>query len=242
MRAQIILRMLTLKHFGLEEKMQYCSKCKIQIRGYKKVCPLCQGKLTGDPELPIYPVLKKHVSRVSLLRIATFLMAALEIVMLSARFLVSREVDTDAPWISLVMVVDFVVWLDIAMALMLRNNILKIVTFQAYALMAAVIGIDYYTGLHGWALIWVVPLLFLGLAIFTFSIGFATHAHLEDYLYYLVLSTVMAQLQWIPVLNGINTFTWPAVICMTAFLILAAAVIVFRFHDLKNASAKMWNM
>ena len=33
--------------------MQECKKCKITIRGNKKCCPLCQGRLNGEPEEPV---------------------------------------------------------------------------------------------------------------------------------------------------------------------------------------------
>ena len=71
--------------------MQYCPKCKVKVRGYKTECPLCQGRLTGTPESPAYPVLKKRVSRVSLLKILTFILAVIVIVMISARFLLVHQ-------------------------------------------------------------------------------------------------------------------------------------------------------
>ena len=30
--------------------MQYCPKCRIKMRGDKAECPLCGGRVTGDPE------------------------------------------------------------------------------------------------------------------------------------------------------------------------------------------------
>ena len=48
--------------------------------------------------------------------------------------------------------------------------------------------------------------------------------------------------QIIPLALGQNHFEWPAVICMALYLILAVGAVVFRFRDLKNASAKYFNV
>ncbi len=47
--------------------MQYCPKCKINIRGHKTCCPLCQGQLQGEPEKNPFPVLAKPKVRSYLL-------------------------------------------------------------------------------------------------------------------------------------------------------------------------------
>ncbi len=35
--------------------MLYCKKCNVSINGNKKCCPLCQGKLLGEPSVEAYP-------------------------------------------------------------------------------------------------------------------------------------------------------------------------------------------
>ena len=60
--------------------MQYCPKCRINIRGNKSCCPLCQGELAGEPAEDVFPVLvPRKISQASLLKIATFCFAAVEI-------------------------------------------------------------------------------------------------------------------------------------------------------------------
>ena len=60
--------------------MQYCPKCKIQIRGNKACCPLCQGKLTKDPQDPAFPALKHRiVTSFSIIKVSTFLFLVLEL-------------------------------------------------------------------------------------------------------------------------------------------------------------------
>ncbi|MCR5772676.1 MAG: hypothetical protein K6G87_15760 [Butyrivibrio sp.] len=223
--------------------MQYCPKCKVKVRGYKTECPLCQGRLTGTPEDPVYPVLKKRVSRVSLVKILTFILAVIFIVMLSARFLLIHELGRDDfSWPGVVMAISFMAWIDMVVALMLRGNVLKLVTFEAYAVMVFSYIANRILGNRGWDIAWIIPIVLVALLVFTIAIGIATKAHLEDYVNYLILDFIVAMLQIIPVISETNVFMWPAVICFAIYLILAAAIILFRFRDLKNASAKFWNM
>ncbi|PWT27750.1 MULTISPECIES: DUF6320 domain-containing protein [Butyrivibrio] len=223
--------------------MQYCPKCKVKVRGYKTECPLCQGRLTGTPEAPAYPVLKKRVSRVSLLKILTFILAVVVIIMLSARFILVHQIgNTDSSWPGVVITASFVVWVDMVVAIMLRGNILKLVTFEAYAVMLISYCTDRVFGNRGWDIAWTIPMTLIALLCFTILIGIVTRAHLEDYVNYLIFDFVVAMIQLIPIIRETNIFMWPAVICVALYLILAAAIILFRFRDLKNASAKFWNM
>lgn len=223
--------------------MQYCPKCKVKVRGYKTECPLCQGRLTGTPEAPAYPVLKKRVSRVSLLKILTFILAVVVIIMLSARFILVHQIgNTDSSWPGVVITASFVVWVDMVVAIMLRGNILKLVTFEAYAVMLISYCTDRVFGNRGWDIAWTIPMTLIALLCFTILIGIVTRARLEDYVNYLIFDFVVAMIQLIPIIRETNIFMWPAVICVALYLILAAAIILFRFRDLKNASAKFWNM
>lgn len=223
--------------------MQYCPKCKVKVRGYKTECPLCQGRLTGTPDDPVYPVLKKRVSRVSLLKILTFILAVIVILMLSARFILVHQIgNTDAAWPGIIITGSIVVWIDLVVAIMLRGNILKLVTFEGYAVILISYLTDRAFGNRGWDIAWTIPITLMALLIFTIVIGLVTKAHLEDYVYYLIADFIVAMLQIIPVIKETNVFMWPAVICIAVYLILAAAVVLFRFRDLKNASAKFLNI
>lgn len=223
--------------------MQYCPKCKVKVRGYKTECPLCQGRLTGTPEEPAYPVLRKRVSRVSLLKILTFILAVIVIIMISARFLLVHQLGRpDSSWPGMVIMGSVVIWIDMVVAIMLRGNILKLVTFEAYAVMVLSYMTDRFMGNRGWDIAWTIPVTLVVLLVFTILIGIVTKAHLEDYVNYLIFDFVVAMLQIIPIIRETNIFMWPAVICVAIYLILATAIILFRFRDLKNASAKFWNM
>ena len=102
--------------------------------------------------------------------------------------------------------------------------------------------IDIHNGFYGWSVNWMIPATFLSLAAVTIFIGKSAHLILDDYIIYLITDSITCMLQIIPILLGQNTFELPAVICMACYLILAVAALLFRPHDIKNASAKYFNI
>ena len=65
---------------------------------------------------------------------------------------------------------------------------------------------------------------------------------LDEYILYIVFDFVMSLLQIITIRNGMNKLPWPAASSIMFYLILIAALVIFRFRDLKNASEKMFNI
>lgn len=223
--------------------MQYCPKCRIQIRGNKRCCPLCQGQLTQTAEDPAFPALKKSpVTSFSIMRFATFIFLTLEIVMAATGYLAEHQAGLSLSWVPLVMIGAVVAWVDLILAMYLRNNVMKIITVEAYIAMVIDYIIDRMTGFYGWSVIWMIPATFAGLVVVTVMIGKLARLRLEDYVIYLLADGVLCLTQIIPIIHGHNSFEWPAVICMAGYLIGAVAMVVFRYHDLKSASAKFFNV
>lgn len=222
--------------------MQYCPKCKITIRGNKHCCPLCQGKLTGEPEDAAFPTIKRNkVSGFSIIGIATFLFLAMEIVLGTGIYLERVQTGRAAPWTYITMLSIVFIWFDLVLALYLRNNILKIITTQTYFIMLMSIWIDCLTGFHRWSFNWMLPLFFLGIVAVTLLISRILKMKLEDFIIYLFIDMIFCMLQIIGIAVGFVTIQWPAVICIAIYLIMAVATAIFRFRDFRNASAKWFN-
>ncbi len=224
------------------KKMLYCSKCKVDIRGNKQCCPLCGGRLQGEVEDTAFPALKAAVNRLDLVSVATFIFFVAEIVLFTVQYLARHEKGIDISWIFSVKVGFLVAWVDFLIAMYLKNNLLNIVTFEAYIAMIANYAIDYYTGFHKWSIHWMIPLTFIGLALFIIIVALIGKMRTEDYIVHLIIAFIACMVQIIPILWGTNEFLWPAVICIAFYLILAAALLVFRYHELKTASAKYFNV
>ena len=219
--------------------MQECKKCKITIRGNKRCCPLCQGRLTGEPEDAAFPVIKKlPITTEAVFRIACFLAVLAEIALGMICFVNGGWV----PGIEIAMIVILFALGDLGVALYYKSNLVKLITVQSYIIMVAVIYLDRRFGMIGWSLTWVVPLMFIALILATLIIARVSGLFLRDIMLYVVFDVLMSLLQAIPIHRGINRFPWPAAMSIALMLAIAAFVIIFRFNDLKNASAKYLNM
>lgn len=221
--------------------MQICPKCKVNIRGNKSCCPLCQGKLkTVEGESnPSFPTIKrKKISNITFLKVCTFLFVASEIVFLTINIMTQNKFS----FISPVMLGILAGWITIVTTMYLRNNLIKVITWEVIVAIVVDIYVDLHTGFYGWSFAWMIPLTLIGLAIATIITALVLKLRLDEYILYLVLDLVMVLLQIVFIKNGMNKVPWPAVCSVMTYLILFAGVIIFRFSDLKNATQKMFNV
>ena len=87
--------------------MQYCPKCRLNIRGEKAGCPLCGGRLAGDPEPGGFPVLeKRRFSHMSVVKVATFCCLSMFIILMAAEILC----DFKLAWVPFVVLVLLIVY------------------------------------------------------------------------------------------------------------------------------------
>ncbi len=221
--------------------MQVCNKCNIKIRGHKECCPLCQGKLSviEGEENPAFPVLeKRRITSITFFKVCTFIAIALLIIFQTINLMTKGEFSFIGP----VMLGIIVGWIDIYATMYLRNNLIKVITFEVLVAIVVDYYIDVRTGFHAWSVNWMIPMTLIGLAIVTIVTALFLKLRLDEYILYIVFDFVMALLQIITIRNGKNTLPWPAACSIMFYMILIAALVIFRFRDLKNASEKMFNL
>ncbi|MBQ7614638.1 MAG: hypothetical protein IJU77_06295 [Butyrivibrio sp.] len=221
--------------------MQYCRKCKVKIRGRKECCPLCQGQLyeVEGEENPAFPILEKRkISSITFLKVCTFLFIATEIVFGAINIMTDGVFSFIGP----VMLGIFVGWIDVLATMYLRNNLIKVITFEVLVAIVVDYYIDVKTGFHAWSVNWMIPFTLIGLAIVTIITALILKLRLDEYILYIVFDFLMSLFQIIFIRNGMNTVPWPAVSSIVCYMILIAALVIFRFRDLKNASEKMFNI
>ena len=221
--------------------MQICPKCKVNIRGEKSCCPLCQSQLkVVEGSCPAaFPTLKKKkISNITFLKVCTFIFLALETILQTFNYLTHGDV----PIIGIFMLGTFVVWLTVLTTTYIRNNIIKVVTWEGVLAIVIDIVVDKMTGFIGWSIVWVVPCTLVALAIVTVVIANIIKLRLDEYILYIVFDLIMALLQIIFIRNGMNYFVAPAAISIMIYVILTIALVIFRFADLKNATMKMFNV
>jgi len=221
--------------------MQVCKKCNIKIRGRKECCPLCQGKLSeaeGD-ENAAFPVLdKRKITSITFFKVCTFIFITMEIIFGTINIMTEGKYSFIGP----IMLGALVAWIDIYATMYLRNNLIKVITFEVLVAIVVDFYIDLKTGFYGWSVNWMIPMTLIGLAIVTIVTALILKLRLDEYILYIVFDFIMALCQIITIKNGMNTLPWPAASSIMFYLILIAALVIFRFRDLKNASEKMFNL
>lgn len=219
--------------------MQYCPKCKIQIRGNKRCCPLCEGSISGEPEDPGFPVMNKpKYSKILMFKVCLFIFVVTEIVMLMIDMMTGFRFHLP----SLIMMWAPFVLVDILVAIYYRGNVIKILSWQAYVVMAVCVFIDLGDGRLTWSIRWVLPSTLLGLVLATIIIGYLVGLRLVDYIIYLIIDVILALLQLIPVALGINDVPYMAIASAGIMVVIFAFVVIFKPRDLGNAFSKYMNL
>ena len=221
--------------------MQYCKKCNVKIRGRKECCPLCQGQLAEieGEENPSFPVLEKRkISSITFLKVCTFIFIASEIIFGTINIMTQGAF----PFIGPVILGILVGWIDVIATMYLRNNLIKVITFEVFVAIVVDYYIDVKTNFHGWSLEWMIPFTLIGLAVITIVTAMILKLRLDEYILYIIFDFVISLFQIIFIKNGMNKAPWPAAISIMCYMILIAALVIFRFRDLKNASEKMFNI
>ena len=236
--------------------MQYCPKCQMQIRGPKARCPLCQGELV-EPMIikgsgadsggmrtaeqsaaaaddPFARIRRAPVSYLLMFQILTFICVSIIILMGAAQVISGFTIG----WIYVAVLGILAGWADIVLAVYYRSNILKMLTTQAYMLMAVSILIDYMTTRNGWSVSWFIPIMFILIVVITFAVALGQRMQLNEYILYPAFDVLMSLLQIIPIVTGVNRHIAPAVICIALMLILVSSLVIFRGRMLRTAITK----
>ena len=219
--------------------MLSCPKCGVRIRGNKASCPLCGGRVQGEAEPSPFPYIpESRISLLTVIRLSTFIILAVEIVLFAVHFLTDFRFQI----LSLCMLGALAVWIDIFMTVKYRRSLIRMLSLQVYFGCAATVIIDILTRYRGWSVAWVIPLSLTGLVIATVCIGKGRKMLLEEYIIYLAADMLLSFLQIIPLLMGLNPFRFPAVISMAFMLISGLAALLFFRRDLKSASSKLFHI
>ncbi len=218
--------------------MLYCAKCKLQIRGDKLCCPLCEGRLSGEPENPCFPTLKPpRVSRFTFLRISAFVVVTADVLLGILSYLLGFPFLLNLLILALPLLL-----LDLVLAIYLHQNLIRMITVQVYLAILLIFGVGLYTRGVDWEMGVVIPILFILLPAATILVGVLQKLSLEDYVIYLVFDCVCAMLQVIPIAIGINSMPIFALITAGAGMIFLAFLLLFRFRDIRGAASKYLNL
>ncbi|MDO5560895.1 MAG: DUF6320 domain-containing protein [Oscillospiraceae bacterium] len=221
--------------------MLYCRKCKTDITGDKRCCPLCQGELSGSPQKnsDVFPNMQtKKYSRSFTMKLVAFIAIVLIVVCFSVNILVSTQ-----HWWSLFAGAAIVwLWITVVAGITQRRNISKAISLELFLLTAFAVLADVSTGWHRWSIDYVIPVACIMSMISMVIASKLFHKSVNDYVVYLVISAIYGIIPVIFIFTGVLNQKLPSVLCVASSIILIAAILIFEGRNMKYEFTKRFHI
>lgn len=219
--------------------MARCEKCNVAVRGDQVACPLCQNRLSGEADEPIFPEIKtvynQYRSMFRYVYLSVIIAAAVSVA-------VNFMFPTGSAW-SMYVVMGLICFsLFVYNGIKRFQNIPRFITNQT--VMVAVLGIlwDLVAGWRGWSLDYVVP---CACIIAMATMGVIAHVRrmpASDYAVCLAVDAVFGIVPVIFLVLDMLTVTIPSVICILASIISLSTLIIFEGRNIRQEIIKRFHM
>ncbi|MCM1523324.1 MAG: DUF6320 domain-containing protein [Ruminococcus sp.] len=208
--------------------MQHCGKCGVDVEGDKKMCPLCQGELTGRPEPEMFPPLPEPRFKSGFLRkLISFIAISALVICLLTDYMLSGRLT----W-SLISAAGIIcAWLTTSVGIAYRKRVLKNITFELILVTSLAVLWDTLLGWQGWSLDFVLPCSCICAVTSVFIVAKALKMNSGEYILYLVIGGFYGFLPAICLAAGLINVIYPSVICTGIDVIFLSALFIFRGKD-----------
>jgi len=217
--------------------VKVCEKCKVNIIGKRKSCPLCQGLLLGrdEEQEEIFPsissIYKQHNLFFRILILVSIILATVSVTL---NIIFPRR----GAW-SLFIIGGLVsVWVSLITAINKRNNIPKNIVYQVMIISIALVLWDYMTHWKGWSIEYVIPILCVFAMVSMAIIPKILKLRMEDYILYLIIDGVFGIIPLIFILVGISDVIYPSLICVASSIISLSTVLIFEGDSMRAEMKK----
>jgi len=225
--------------------MKYCPTCKMNIRGDRKKCPLCQANLSDSDHAEdcdcgnIFPAIPNVFEQHSFITKAAIFFS------ISSGFItvmINLMVPHNSLWSLFVVFGIACVLCSFIIALKKRNNIIKNMYNQVTMVSIFAILWDFLTQWRGWSIDFVIPILLcfnIGMMLGTAQI---TKTKIEDYIFYLTLNCAAGLVPFLFLALGIISIVYPSYICGTLSVVALTALCIFYGNKLVSEVKKRFHM
>lgn len=207
--------------------MKYCTKCKVDVTGDLTFCPLCQSELLLEGEIKesIFPVIKEENAKNYLvLKILGFISISASILSVFFNIILSSS-----SWWSLIVVVTVsAVWISLAIAIIKHRDLLKYLLYQSVIICLFAVFLDYITGQQGWAITFVVPIVFTLAMIVMYLLSKILHLQVGDYMIYLLLDALFGIIPILFLVTDKLQTDMPSIVCILGSIISVVGLVVFE--------------
>lgn len=208
--------------------MLCCEHCQVSLPGEQNRCPLCQNKPVGTPDssgnrFPNLAQSRPTVSRLLLAWIAFGSVCAAAICM------TVNMIMPAGGWWSLFVIAGIAsLWIDLAIVFKKRKNLPKNILWQVAAVSLIAFLWDLLTGLKGWSLDYVLPILCSCAMIAMTVVAKARKLDIQDYILYLVIDCILGIVCFILILTGTVHVVIPSAVSFSASVVFLAFLLFFE--------------
>ncbi len=217
--------------------MKHCEKCRVNVIGKRKSCPLCQGLLTGrdDEQEESFPQIITIYKQYNMF---FKIMLLISIIIASISVAINIMLPKAGAW-SLFIIGGLVsVWVSLISAINKRNNIPKNIVYQVMIISSAVVLWDYMTHWKGWSIDYVIPLVCVFAMISMAVISKFMKLHIEDYILYIIIDGIFGIVPIIFIAFGGLKVLYPSLICVVGSIISLSAILLFEGDSMREEMKK----
>lgn len=223
-----------------------CSSCQVNVRGTKKICPLCglplilnrENQAVNGPHKDFFPHIPPRISRIAAWRWLLF--ATISAIVIA--FAIDNIFPTRVDWFRLMLLSVGTMWAVFLTVLRKRHNLSKSIVWQLTLLSLLALIWDRITGWRGWSVNIAVPLIILGAQLAMFILSRVMRLEPGDYIVYFVLAAIMGTVPAVFILTGLITFTLLAAIAVIVSVIFLSYILIFRWSVLRDELAKRMHL
>ena len=219
--------------------MLYCKKCNVSINGNKKCCPLCQGKLLGEPSVEAYPKVQlPRYSKHFLIRLISFIAIAVVVICNLVNWSISKEFY----WCIFVEAGVLCGWIAGIIGILYRKRLFSNIITQLFILTGMSYIWDYGTNWHGWSVDFVLPCCCVATLIAIIVLSIVQKLDKSEYVTYLIVNCIYGIVPLIFILNDSLNIVYPSIICVGICSLVLAGILLFAWHDTTSEISKKMHL
>lgn len=217
--------------------MRYCSHCKVNVRGKRDKCVLCENILEEEsnakseeifPKIP--PFYESHLA----LKIMVFI----SIVALVVSFGINMIFSSNINWPMLFMLAVISIWIGVIIIIQKRYHIPKKILWQVIIISVLAVLWDYKTGWRGWSIDYIIPIACVSAMIIMYITAKVMKLSVRDYITYVFLAGIFGIIPILFIIFNLVDVVYPSIISIGFSIILLSAIFIFQGKEIKDEITK----
>lgn len=212
--------------------MLYCKHCKVNIRGNRKYCPLCQNALHGNgiEEEEIVPIIPETYQNTLMMRVMIFISISIIAISLA----INTMFPVDFNWPMFIISGILCLWVSLALVIHKRHNIPKSITWQVVIISILAVIWDLRTGWIGWSLEFVIPIVCMVAMIVMYVTAKIMRLGVREFIVYLLLDAIFGIIPIIFIVLKVVNIVYPSILCVTISALSLSAILLFEGENIKD--------